>query len=235
VLNKNTVQGIACVHELPVSQRPDIFWASAPDAFDVLAGQKLLENIADLANKSAPAKVGNYPLNNPQGLYLGQALAGYGLMWNTRYMAANKLPPPRQWADLIKPVYFGHVAMWPCGDVFALATRHHPPDGRDHAARRRLGQGLGAVAADRRQQRGHHRAQLWCARRCQQRPIRHWPGDRFLWPGRQVFGLPGVEAGDWMVWGHARVDAQLFFCTATERASDPLVVALGSGVRSVWA
>ncbi|MBK8525753.1 MAG: extracellular solute-binding protein [Rubrivivax sp.] len=111
ILNKNTIQGIAYVRELPVGQRPDIFWASAPDAFEVLAGQKLLDNIADLANKAAPAKVGNYPINNPQGLYLGQALAGYGLMWNTRYMAANKLPAPHQWADLMKPVYFGHVAI----------------------------------------------------------------------------------------------------------------------------
>lgn len=110
ILNKNTVQGIAYVRELPAGQRPDVFWASAPDAFEVLAGLKLLDNIADLANKSAPAKVGNYPINNPQGLYLGQALAGYGLMWNTRYLAANKLPAPRQWADLMKPVYFGHVA-----------------------------------------------------------------------------------------------------------------------------
>lgn len=111
ILNKNTVQGIAFVRELPVGQRPDVFWASAPDAFEVLAGQKLLDNVADLANKAVPAKVGSYPINNPQGLYLGQALAGYGLMWNTRYMAAHKLPAPRQWADLARPVYFGHVAM----------------------------------------------------------------------------------------------------------------------------
>ena len=111
ILNKNTVQGIAYVRELPAGQRPDIFWASAPDAFEVLAGQSLLDNVAALANKAAPAKVGNYPINHPGGLYLGQALAGYGLMWNTRYMAANKLPAPRQWADLTKPVYFGHVAM----------------------------------------------------------------------------------------------------------------------------
>jgi len=111
ILNKNTVQGMAYVRELPVGQRPDIFWASAPDAFEVLAGQKLLENVAALANKAAPAKVGNYPINHPGGLYLGQALAGYGLMWNTRYLAANKLPAPRQWGDLLKPVYFGHVAM----------------------------------------------------------------------------------------------------------------------------
>jgi phosphoglycerate transport regulatory protein PgtC len=111
ILNKNTVQGIAYVRELPVGQRPDVFWASAPDAFEVLAGQKLLDNVADLANTAAPAKVGAYPINSPDGLYLGQALAGYGLMWNTRYMAANKVPAPRQWADLVRPVYFGHVAM----------------------------------------------------------------------------------------------------------------------------
>ena len=111
ILNKNTVQGMAYVRELPAGQRPDIFWASAPDAFEVLSTAKLLDNIADLANKAAPAKVGNYPINDPQGLYLGQALAGYGLMWNTRYLAANKLPAPKQWADLTKPVYFGHVAM----------------------------------------------------------------------------------------------------------------------------
>ena len=111
ILNKNTVQGIAYVRELPVGQRPEIFWASAPDAFEVLSTAKLLENVADLVNQAAPTKVGNYPINDPQGLYLGQALAGYGLMWNTRYLAANKMPAPKNWADLAKPVYFGHVAM----------------------------------------------------------------------------------------------------------------------------
>jgi phosphoglycerate transport regulatory protein PgtC len=111
ILNKNTVQGISYVRELPVGQRPDVFWASAPDAFEVMSSLKLLEPIGDLANKSTPAKVGSYPINAPDNMYLGQALAGYGLMWNTRYMAANKLPAPKQWADLIKPEYFGHVAM----------------------------------------------------------------------------------------------------------------------------
>ena len=88
-----------------------MFWASAPDAFEVLAGQQLLDKIAGLANPAVPAKVGNYPINDPKGRYLGQALAGYGLMWNTRYLAAHKLPAPAQWSDLIKPIYFGHVAM----------------------------------------------------------------------------------------------------------------------------
>lgn len=111
ILNKNTTAAIAYVRELPEGQRPDIMWASAPDAFEVLARNKLLQAAPDTKNPAAPAKIGNYPLNDPQGLYYGQALAGYGIMWNTRYLQANKLPAPREWADLTRPEYFGHVAI----------------------------------------------------------------------------------------------------------------------------
>ena len=95
ILNKNTVAGIAYVRELPAGQRPDIMWASAPDAFEVVARNKLLQAAPDTRNAAAPAKIGNYPLNDPDGLYYGQALAGFGMMWNTRYLAANKLPAPK--------------------------------------------------------------------------------------------------------------------------------------------
>ena len=111
ILNKNTTAAVAYVRELPEGQRPDVMWASAPDAFEVLARYKLLQAAPDTVNKSAPAKIGNYPLNDPQGMYYGQALAGYGMMWNTRYLTANKLPAPKEWADLTKPEYFGHVAI----------------------------------------------------------------------------------------------------------------------------
>jgi ABC-type Fe3+ transport system substrate-binding protein len=110
ILNKNTAAGIAFVREQPVGSRPEVFWASAPDAFEVLSSSKLLQK-ADVANPAVPAKIGNYPINDPEGMYYGQALAGYGIMWNTRYLAANKLPEPREWADLAKPEYFGHVAI----------------------------------------------------------------------------------------------------------------------------
>lgn len=110
ILNKNTAAGIAYVREQPAGSRPEIFWASAPDAFEVLASLKLLQK-ANVANAAVPAKIGNYPINDPEGFYYGQALAGYGLMWNTRYLAANKVPEPREWADLVKPEYFGHLAI----------------------------------------------------------------------------------------------------------------------------
>ena len=110
ILNKNTAAGIAYVREQTAGSRPEVFWASAPDAFEVLASAKLLQKV-DGGNPNIPAKVGSYPINDPEGMYKGQALAGYGIMWNTRYTKANKLPDPKEWADLMAPVYFGHVAI----------------------------------------------------------------------------------------------------------------------------
>ena len=110
ILNKPTPAGVAYVREAPAANKPDVFWVSAPDAFEVLSKEKLLAKIESPA-KEVPAKIGNYPINDPRGFYLGQALAGYGMMWNTRYLKANKLPEPKEWADLTKPIYFSHVAI----------------------------------------------------------------------------------------------------------------------------
>jgi len=109
IQNKGTSAGIAYVREQPAGNRPEIFWASAPDAFEVLAAEKLLQKV-DVQVAGIPDKIGSYPINDPEGMYRGQALAGYGFMWNTRYMQAHKLPVPREWSDLAKPVYHGHVA-----------------------------------------------------------------------------------------------------------------------------
>lgn len=111
ILNKSTVAGIAFVRETAAGQRPDVFWASAPDAFEVLKRDSLLVAAPDIDNKAIPAKIGNYPINDPQGFYKGQALAGYGIMYNTRYLKANKLAAPKDWDDLLKREWFGHVAM----------------------------------------------------------------------------------------------------------------------------
>ncbi len=110
VLNKGTPAAVAYVRETAAGSRPDVFWASAPDAFEVLAKDGLLTKY-DPGVAGIPSKIGNYPINDPQGYYRGQALAGYGIMWNTRYLKAHKLAEPHEWADLVKPVYFGHVAL----------------------------------------------------------------------------------------------------------------------------
>ena len=111
ILQKSGTTAIPYVRETPAGQRPDVFWSSDVVAFEVLGREKLLQKAPEARNPLVPAKIGNYPINDPDGLYYGQALSGYGIMTNKRYMQANKLPPPREWADLAKGTYFGHVAM----------------------------------------------------------------------------------------------------------------------------
>ncbi|WP_419604946.1 ABC transporter substrate-binding protein [Thiolapillus sp.] len=87
-----------------------MFWASAPDAFEILKGDDLLQKYQTKV-KGIPEKVGAFPINDPDGYYKGFAASGYGIMWNTRYLKAKKLPVPHEWEDLTKAVYHNHVGM----------------------------------------------------------------------------------------------------------------------------
>ena len=109
VQNRNSAAAIAFIRETR-SSPPDIFWASAPDAFEVLKKNTLLQKYQPKAQGVAD-KVGSYPVNDPDGYYVGFAASGYGIMFNTRYTRANNLPAPKEWDDLKKPVYFGHVGI----------------------------------------------------------------------------------------------------------------------------
>lgn len=110
VLNKSTSSGVKYVQETVGNNSTDLFWASAPDAFEVM---KQAGNLAKPAlNVSGiPETIGAYPMNDPDGHYFGFAASGYGIMWNERYLKANGLEPAREWSDLTKPEYFGHVGM----------------------------------------------------------------------------------------------------------------------------
>lgn len=110
MLKKKTTAGIKYIQETAGNNNTDLFWASAPDAFEVLKGDGLLAKYTSSV-KGIPAKVGAYPINDPDGFYTGFAAAGYGIMWNTRYLKAKKIPVPSQWSDLEKPVYHNHVGM----------------------------------------------------------------------------------------------------------------------------
>ena len=110
MLKKKTTAGIKYLQETASNNQSDLFWASAPDAFEVLKGDGLLVKY-ETRVKGIPEKIGAFPINDPDGYYKGFAASGYGIMWNTRYLKAKQLPAPREWEDLKKPVYFGHVGM----------------------------------------------------------------------------------------------------------------------------
>ncbi|MCB1857903.1 MAG: extracellular solute-binding protein [Gammaproteobacteria bacterium] len=110
VLNKKTTAGIKYLQETAGNNSTDLFWASAPDAFEVLKGDGLLVQYRPQA-PGIPDRVGAFPINDPDGFYSGFAASGYGIMWNERYLKAKDLPVAREWEDLKNPVYHGHVGM----------------------------------------------------------------------------------------------------------------------------
>jgi ABC-type Fe3+ transport system substrate-binding protein len=109
IQNRNTAAAVTFIRETR-SSPPDLMWASAPDAFEVLKKDALLQKYQPKA-KGVAEKIGSYPVNDRDGYYVGFAASGYGIMYNSRYLRANNLPAPKEWDDLKKPIYFGHVGI----------------------------------------------------------------------------------------------------------------------------
>ncbi|NVD42165.1 extracellular solute-binding protein [Ensifer sp. HO-A22] len=110
VQNKSTSSGVKYIDETKVNNQVDLFWASAPDAFDSLKSRELLAKFTPSVT-GLPEKVGSYPVNDKDGYYFGFAASGYGIMSNDRYLEANDLPKPVEWSDLTKPEYHDHIAI----------------------------------------------------------------------------------------------------------------------------
>lgn len=111
--SKQTNAGVTYLRETKAKPEADIFWVSAPDAFQTLKNDGLLEKYAPPKEILAkiPAKIGNFPVHDADGTYFGFAISGYGLMWNKNYLQAHKLPAPKEWTDLSNPRYHGHLVI----------------------------------------------------------------------------------------------------------------------------
>ena len=110
VVSRNTNAAVAHLQETRSSNTIDLMWASAPDAFEVLKEEGLLAKV-DVASEGIPDAIGGYPINDPDGSYYGFAASGYGIMYNTRYVEANGIAVAKEWDDLKRAEYNGHVAM----------------------------------------------------------------------------------------------------------------------------
>jgi len=113
IKQQQTNQGVTYLRETRARPDADIFWVSSVDAFITLKSEGLLEK-AKAPNAAAPrvpARIGDFPIHDPDGLFYGFAVSGYGLMWNTRYLQAHRLAPPKEWIDLVEPRYHNHLVM----------------------------------------------------------------------------------------------------------------------------
>jgi phosphoglycerate transport regulatory protein PgtC len=90
--------------------KADIFWASAPDAFEILKRAGRL-TVLKPRPTGAPDLIAGYPVNDPDLNYLGFALSGYGFVYNPDYFRERGLPVPKAWSDLAAPIYAGHIGI----------------------------------------------------------------------------------------------------------------------------
>jgi len=110
ILNETTPAAIKHIQETAGNNASDLFWTSVPDAFEVLKGDGLLQKYSP-KEPGIPKQIGTYPINDPDGYYIGFAAAGYGIMYNGKYLMAKGLPEPKEWIDLSTAAYHGHVGM----------------------------------------------------------------------------------------------------------------------------
>lgn len=109
IVQRNTASAVRFILGKP-DAAVDIFWASAADAFELLKRKGVLRPIARRPT-GAPDRVLGYPINDPDGYYLGFALSGYGFVYNPNYLTRHHLQPPRSWQDLLQPGYAGHIGI----------------------------------------------------------------------------------------------------------------------------
>ncbi len=110
-VNFPATNAISYVRDRTPGSRPDVFWGSSPDTFSALKRHQLLQTLDGLGNPDIPPVIGKLNIDDSENFYRGQALSGYGIMWNKRYLETRGITPPKAWADLAQPEYFGHIVM----------------------------------------------------------------------------------------------------------------------------
>jgi len=110
-VNFPATNAISYVRDRTPGSRPDVFWGSSPDTFSALKRLGLLQPLDGFGNADIPPVIGKLAIDDPEHFHRGQALSGYGIMWNKRYLNARSIPVPAAWSDLARPEYFGHIVM----------------------------------------------------------------------------------------------------------------------------
>ncbi len=88
----------------------DVYWAASTRNFARLAAAGIWQKLP-VDRSSLPAKVGNTPLLDEQGCYAASEIAGFGFAIDPRWLAANNLPVPGDWDELVNPRLAGRLAL----------------------------------------------------------------------------------------------------------------------------
>jgi phosphoglycerate transport regulatory protein PgtC len=94
----------------PGPEGVDVYWTPSPRNYAILKGEGLLRKL-DVDRSGLPGRIGNTPIDDPDGYYAATETAGYGFAVNPAYLKAHGLPEPSDWGDLADPGYAGHIAL----------------------------------------------------------------------------------------------------------------------------
>ena len=106
-INRKTTAALAMMED---GAEVDLFWASSPDAFEVLKAKGDLLPM-DATAVTPGTHIQGYPIDDPDGFFRGFTVSGYGLSWNQSRLEQSRVAPPDSIADLANPVYRGLIAM----------------------------------------------------------------------------------------------------------------------------
>lgn len=95
------------------TQEIDIVWGGGENNFIKLAEEGLLTPmaIAPEALAQIPASFGGQPLRDEQGLWVGTAISGFGMLYSKTLLERRNIAPPQKWDDLADARFFDTVSL----------------------------------------------------------------------------------------------------------------------------
>ena len=91
----------------------DVVWGGGQVEFQKLAGEGLLEpiNFAPDALANIPATFGGLEMRDPNNLWCGSAVSGFGFIYNRPLLERAGVAPPKTWDDLAGGGCFGLICL----------------------------------------------------------------------------------------------------------------------------
>jgi len=97
----------------PATTGIDLFWGGGSAVFAELSKEGLFASykISDALRKEVPATAAGVPLYGQNDTWYGSAMSSFGIFYNKRVLGFDKLPAPKSWQDLAKPIYQGNISL----------------------------------------------------------------------------------------------------------------------------
>ena len=87
----------------------DVMFGAGPPAFEVLKKEGLLEKFVPKTADNLPDRAFDANIKDPEGVWYAFSLWFVTNIYNEKLMKKLRLPVPKTWDDLLKPIYRGYI------------------------------------------------------------------------------------------------------------------------------